>query len=74
MAIERIINTQSISEDPVDELLEIGLRPKTFDDYIGQERIKMNLKLAIVAAKKRNEPIDPTGWAGPASTKWASAC
>lgn len=65
MAIERILNTQSMAEDPVDELLEIGLRPKTFDDYIGQERIKMNLKLAIVAAKKRSEPIDHVLLFGP---------
>lgn len=52
MAIERIVNTQSIQEESNDELLEITLRPKTFADYTGQERIKTNLKLAIEAAKK----------------------
>lgn len=35
-----------------------NLRPKTFDDYIGQEKIKEAMKLYIKAAKLRNEPID----------------
>ena len=65
MAVERILNTQSIPDDPVDELLDISLRPKTFADYIGQERIKTNLKLAIKAAKKRGEPMDHVLLFGP---------
>ncbi len=65
MAIERILNTQSIQDDPADELLDISLRPKTFKDYIGQERIKTNLKLAIKAAKKRGEPMDHVLLFGP---------
>ncbi|AKC95992.1 Holliday junction branch migration DNA helicase RuvB [Sneathia vaginalis] len=35
-----------------------NLRPKTFDDYIGQEKLKEAMKLYIKAAKLRNEPID----------------
>jgi len=65
MAIERIVNTQTNDEEQIDELLDISLRPKTFTDYIGQERIKLNLKLAIEAAKKRGEPIDHVLLYGP---------
>jgi holliday junction DNA helicase RuvB len=65
MAIERIVNTQHIEDDSTDELLDISLRPKTFAEYIGQERIKTNLKLAIEAAKKRGEPIDHVLLYGP---------
>lgn len=35
-----------------------NLRPKTFDDYIGQEKLKEAMKLYIKAAKLRNEPLD----------------
>lgn len=38
--------------------MEVTLRPKDFANYIGQERIKKNLQLAIDAAKKRGEPLD----------------
>jgi len=38
--------------------LEIALRPNSFDEYVGQEKIKANLRILIEAAKKRNEPID----------------
>ena len=38
-----------------EERIEISLRPLTFDDYIGQEHLKNNLKLAIDAVKKRND-------------------
>ena len=65
MAIERIINTQAADGDDEEALIEITLRPKTFADYIGQERIKTNLKLAIEAAKKRGEPIDHVLLYGP---------
>ncbi len=41
-----------------DQLLDQALRPKTFEEYIGQEKIKANLKVMIGAAKKRNEPIE----------------
>jgi holliday junction DNA helicase RuvB len=58
MAIERIIDTSLHSDDPEEEVIEQSLRPATFDDYTGQERLKKNLKLAIDAAKKRDEPID----------------
>jgi len=58
MAIERIANTAAHPDDPVEEQLEQTLRPRDFKSYVGQERLKKNLKLAISAAKKRAEPID----------------
>ena len=65
MAIERIIDA-SIHDDDIDEQkIEVSLRPKFFDEYIGQDRLKNNLKLAIDAAKKRGEPIDHVLLYGP---------
>lgn len=58
MAIERIVDTELHSEDEIERQLEVGLRPHNFSEYIGQETIKTNLKLAILAAKKRGEPLD----------------
>lgn len=64
MAIERITDVKA--HDNVEEAqVEVTLRPKTFDDYIGQVRLKNNLKLAIDAAKKRGEPIDHVLLYGP---------
>ena len=54
--IDRIVNT---TENPVEEIeLENTLRPRDFHNYIGQKRLKQNLKLAIKAAKMRDEAID----------------
>lgn len=64
MAVQRIIDTSS--DDSEQEIRdEITLRPKTFSEYIGQERIKKNLQLAIDAARKRSEPIDHVLLYGP---------
>jgi Holliday junction DNA helicase RuvB len=41
-----------------DIALDTSLRPRRFTEYIGQEKIKQNLKIAIAAAQKRNEPLD----------------
>lgn len=65
MAIERIVNPTASDHLPEEQEIEITLRPKRFDEYIGQERLKANLKLAIAAAKKRNEPIDHVLLYGP---------
>lgn len=64
MAVERIVNTSN-DETPEEQELEVTLRPHDFANYIGQERIKQNLKLAISAAKKRGEPIDHVLLYGP---------
>jgi Holliday junction DNA helicase RuvB len=65
MAVERIVTTSSSQDDPKEEVFEQTLRPKTFSEYIGQERIVKNLQLAIAAAKKRSEPIDHVLLYGP---------
>lgn len=57
MAIDRIVNT-SAADDEVEEQLEQTIRPRDFANYVGQERLKKNLMLAIGAAKKRDEPVD----------------
>ncbi len=64
MAIDRIVDTVH-EEDPAQEQFEQSLRPKNFKEYIGQERLKKNLKLAIDAAKKRVEPVDHVLLYGP---------
>src|SRR4051812_35325456 len=64
MAVERIINTSN-QDEPEEKEFEQTLRPHDFNNYIGQERLKNNLKLAIGAAKKRGEPIDHVLLYGP---------
>ncbi len=51
-------NSMTPKPVPEDQLLDQALRPKTFDEYIGQSNIKENLKVVIGAAKKRKEPIE----------------
>lgn len=64
--IERIVDTNPVADDPVqEEQFENTLRPKDFANYIGQARLKTNLKLAIDAARKRGEPIDHVLLYGP---------
>ncbi len=41
-----------------DTVLDLTLRPKTWQDYVGQEKIKQNLKIIIEAAKKRGQTPD----------------
>lgn len=65
MTIERIVDTVIHDVDGDEQMIELTLRPQTFDEYIGQERLKANLKLAIAAAKKRSEPIDHVLLYGP---------
>lgn len=58
--IERIVTASAVdpTQDPIEEEFEIKLRPHDFANYIGQDRLKQNLQLAIAAAKKRGEPLD----------------
>ncbi len=52
---ERIINGEEVNSD---KAFDVSLRPKKFDEYVGQEKIKNNLKISIQAAQKRDEPIE----------------
>src|ERR1700679_2234639 len=65
--IDRIVSatTNPPDSDPREHEWENTLRPKDFTNYIGQERLKKNLRLAIQAAKKRGEPLDHVLLYGP---------
>lgn len=65
MSIERIVDTSPDENDLDEKKIEVTLRPRSFNDYIGQERLKNNLQLAIDAAKKRGEPLDHVLLYGP---------
>ena len=65
MAIERIVDTSSHADDSEEQRIEVTLRPQRFAEYVGQERLKKNLQLAIAAAKKRGERIDHVLLYGP---------
>jgi len=60
---ERIVTPLLKTNEDVD--FEINLRPKTFDEYIGQESVKENLKIFIKAALMRREPLDHVLLYGP---------
>ena len=55
--------TSSLTSDDLD--VERTLRPKTLDDYCGQERIRENLRVLIQAARTSNEPLDHVIFSGP---------
>src|SRR6201994_968563 len=63
--IERIVGAAPQIDDDVEQELEVKLRPQDFANYIGQDRLKQNLQLAITAAKKRGEPLDHVLLYGP---------
>ncbi len=48
-----------------EKLLETTLRPRSFDEFIGQEKIKSNLRVFIQAARQRGEPLDHVLFYGP---------
>lgn len=52
-------------ENRQEERLENSLRPQTLDEYIGQTKVKENMKIYIEAAKKRGEPLDHCLFYGP---------
>jgi len=61
--MERIVEVESVSFE--EDNTEVSLRPSSWDDYIGQEKIKRNLKVFIEASKKRNEALDHILFYGP---------
>lgn len=46
--------------------LDLALRPRNFDEYIGQDKVKTNLKILIEAAQKRGDPLEHVLFYGPA--------
>ena len=59
---KRLITTSLTKED---EAVETSLRPRKLDTYIGQEKIKESVKIAIQAAKQSKEPLDHILFYGP---------
>ena len=59
---KRMIETGFTQEDAT---IEFSLRPKTLDEYIGQEKVKENLKIYIEAAKVRGDSLDHVLLYGP---------
>ena len=58
----RMISTELVEEDIK---IENHLRPQMLSDYIGQEKVKENLKIFIEAAKSRGESLDHVLFYGP---------
>lgn len=58
-----ITNSKELEED---KKIDSTLRPQSFNEYIGQEKIKKNLHILLSAAKKRNEPVEHILLYGPA--------
>ena len=61
---ERLVSPEEIEEEKFERSLE-GLRPRTMDEFIGQQKIKENMKVFIQAALKRKEPLDHVLLYGP---------
>ncbi len=62
MKDDRIVTA---SGDEEDRQYEAGLRPRTLDEYIGQQRVRENLHVSITAAKQRGEALDHVLLYGP---------
>ena len=59
---DRLVTAARVEDDAQ---YEAGLRPRRLDEYIGQDRIRENLQVAIAAAKQRAEPLDHVLLHGP---------
>jgi Holliday junction DNA helicase RuvB len=62
MTDDRLISASRVDEDAQ---YEAGLRPRLLDEYIGQDRVRENLQVAIAAARQRSEPLDHVLLHGP---------
>ena len=62
MSDDRIVTPARVDEDAQ---YEVGLRPRTLDDYIGQDRIREILQVSIAATKQRGEALDHVLLYGP---------
>jgi Holliday junction DNA helicase RuvB len=59
---DQITSPQSIDDD---QILDVNLRPRSLDEFIGQNKIKDNLRIFIQAANQRSEPLDHVLLCGP---------
>src|SRR4030065_1301602 len=61
--VDKRLISPDVSED--EQSLDLNLRPKNLDDFVGQKKLKDNLKIFIQAAKQRKEPLDHVLFCGP---------
>src|ERR671931_2460941 len=59
---DRLVTAARVDEDAQ---YEAGLRPRVLAEYIGQDRVRENLQVAIAAALQRKEPLDHVLLHGP---------
>ena len=62
MTDDRLVTAARVDEDVQ---YEAGLRPRTLDEYIGQDRVRENLQVSIAAARQRGEALDHVLLYGP---------
>ena len=62
MTDDRVVTASRVDEDAQ---YEAGLRPRTLDDYIGQDRVRENLEVSVAAARQRGEALDHVLLYGP---------
>jgi Holliday junction DNA helicase RuvB len=62
MTDNRVVTASRVEDDVQ---YETGLRPRTLDEYIGQDRLRENLQVAITAARQRGEALDHVLLYGP---------
>ena len=58
----RVVSSARLGDD---DRFEAGLRPRTLDAYIGQERLRENLEVSIAATRQRGEALDHVLLYGP---------
>jgi Holliday junction DNA helicase RuvB len=56
--IKKTTLVMPVNTQPEEEPFERSLRPQTLDEFVGQDRVKKNLRVFIEAARQRNEPLD----------------
>src|ERR1700722_14524844 len=61
--MSRILSSET--SETGEEQVEHSLRPKSFDEFPGQEKVKEKLLVFVEAARKRGEPLDHTLLCGP---------
>ncbi|NOZ68416.1 MAG: Holliday junction branch migration DNA helicase RuvB [Deferribacteres bacterium] len=59
---ERTVTPEAVTDDLN---FELSIRPRSFEDFIGQDKIRENLKIFIQAARQRNESLDHVLFCGP---------
>ncbi len=59
---DRVIDVAALTDDPE---FDVALRPRTLEEFVGQERVKEQLALLIDGAHKRGEPVDHLLFSGP---------